>query len=52
VATVVELGWRLEISFDRGLAWGCVGEVRTQAYIGVWEESERVKIRVRDKIRI
>jgi hypothetical protein len=24
----------------------------TQAYIGVWEESGRIKIRIRDKIRI
>jgi hypothetical protein len=47
----VELGWWLELSFEadwHGDAWGRCSE----AYIGVWEESGRVKIRVRDKIRI
>jgi hypothetical protein len=48
-ATVVELGWRLELGLRgdwHGDAWGRC----TQAYIGVWEESGKVKIRVRDKI--
>jgi hypothetical protein len=49
VAMVVELRWRLELGFEgdwHGDAW-----VRcTQAYIGVWEESGRIKIRIRDKI--
>jgi hypothetical protein len=43
VATVVELGWRLEFSFEAKLAWRGVGEVH-QALIGAWEESERIKI--------
>jgi hypothetical protein len=34
-ATVVELGWRLEFGFERGLAWGCVGEVHPSLYRGV-----------------
>jgi hypothetical protein len=46
---MVELGWRLELSFEGGLAWGCV-ERCTQAYIGLWEESGRIKIRIRDEI--
>jgi hypothetical protein len=33
--TVVELGWRLELGFDGGLAWGCVGEVHPSLYRGV-----------------
>jgi hypothetical protein len=24
---MVKLGWRLELGFEGGLAWGCVGEV-------------------------
>jgi hypothetical protein len=48
-ATVVELGWRLGLDFEVKLAWRCMGRC-TQAYIGVWEESRWIKIRVRDKI--
>jgi hypothetical protein len=32
---VVELGWRLELSFEERLAWGCVGEVPPSLYRGV-----------------
>jgi hypothetical protein len=32
---MVELGWRLELSFEGGLAWGCVGEVHPSLYRGV-----------------
>jgi hypothetical protein len=49
--TVVELGWRLEFSFEGKLAWGCVGEVHPSLYRGV-EESGRIKIQIRDKIRV
>jgi hypothetical protein len=48
---VVELGWRLGFGFEEKLAWGCVGRC-TQAYIGVWEESGRIKIQIRDKIYV
>jgi hypothetical protein len=32
---VVELRWWLELSFERGLAWGCMGEVHPSLYRGV-----------------
>jgi hypothetical protein len=35
VATMVELRWRLELGFEGGLAWGCVGEVHPGIYRGV-----------------
>jgi hypothetical protein len=35
VTTVVELGWWLELSFEGGLAWGCMGEVHPRLYRGV-----------------
>jgi hypothetical protein len=31
----VELGWRLELNFEGGLAWGCMGEVHPILYRGV-----------------
>jgi hypothetical protein len=37
---VVELGRRLEFDFEVKLAWGRC----TRAYIGVWKQSERIKI--------
>jgi hypothetical protein len=49
-AMVVELGWRLGFDFEAKLAGGDVGGGCTQAYIGVWEESGGIRIRVRDKI--
>jgi hypothetical protein len=33
--TVVELWWQLELSFEGGLAWGCLGEVHPSLYRGV-----------------
>jgi hypothetical protein len=50
--TVVEHGSRLELGFEGGDWHGDAWERCTQAYIGVWEESGRIKIRVRDKIQI
>jgi hypothetical protein len=47
-AMVVELGWWLGFGFEVNLPWGDVGRC-TQAYIEVWEKSERIMIRVRDK---
>jgi hypothetical protein len=32
VAMMVELGWWLELSFEGGLARGCVGEVHPNLY--------------------
>jgi hypothetical protein len=32
---MVKLGWRLELSFEGGLAWGCMGEVHPSLYRGV-----------------
>jgi hypothetical protein len=32
---VVELGWQVELGFERGLAGGCVGEVHLSLYRGV-----------------
>jgi hypothetical protein len=29
---VVEHGWRLELGFEGGLAWGCMGEVHPSLY--------------------
>jgi hypothetical protein len=46
---VVELEWRLGFGFDAKLAWRGMGKY-TQAYIGAWEESRRIKISIRDKI--
>jgi hypothetical protein len=46
---VVELGWWLGFDFEAKLAWRGMGEVHP-SYVGVWEESERIKIRIRDKI--
>jgi hypothetical protein len=46
----MELGWRLELGFEGGIGIGMHGGRCTQAYIGVWEEYRRIKIRVRDKI--
>jgi hypothetical protein len=46
---MVKFGWRLELSFEVGLARGSVEEVHPTLY-RVWEESGRIKIRIRDKI--
>jgi hypothetical protein len=46
---VVDLGWRLGFGFEAKLAWRGVGEVQP-TYIGVWEEFQRIKIQIRDKI--
>jgi hypothetical protein len=46
---VMELGWQLGFDFEAKLAWRAWGRC-TRAYIGVWEESGRIKIQVRDKI--
>jgi hypothetical protein len=40
---VVELGWRLELGFEGGLAWGCVEEVHPSLYSGVggvWKDDD------------
>jgi hypothetical protein len=47
--TMRKLGWRLGFMFGVKLAWGGMGRY-TRAYIGVWYESGRIKIRVKDKI--
>jgi hypothetical protein len=31
---MVELGWRLGLGFEGGLAWGCMGEVHASLYRG------------------
>jgi hypothetical protein len=48
---VMELGWRLGFDFEGKLAWGYMRRC-SQAHIGVWEESRRINIRIRDKIRV
>jgi hypothetical protein len=35
VATMVKLKWRLEIGFEGGLSWGCMGELHPSLYRGV-----------------
>jgi hypothetical protein len=43
-------GW-LALGFEgdwHGDVWGRC----TQAYIGLWEESRRIKVRIRDKIQL
>jgi hypothetical protein len=37
--------------FEAKLVWRAWGRC-TWAYIGVWEESGRIKIQIRDKIRV
>jgi hypothetical protein len=51
MAMVVVLGWQLGFNFKVKLAWGCMGRY-TRAYIGVWEECGRTKVRIRVKIRV
>jgi hypothetical protein len=48
---VVKLRWRLGFGFEAKLAWRGVGEAYPSLYRG-WEESGRIKIRIRDKIQV
>jgi hypothetical protein len=48
---VVELEWQLGFGFEPKLVLGDMGRW-TQAYIGEWDDSGWIKIRIRDKIRV